>query len=306
MKELTKVEIISNTYTSDILANTSFLINSFIKYIAGKKQDPLIPKLIALGALLVGNSSERTYKVCAMYGIMHTATCIHKNVDNASVEGSFKKIRNVWQSKLAVLLGDLLLSKGMLYAVKNKEYNLLKEISASLNVSTISELNKIKLRNKVIIEEDDYIKFIAKKSTSNVHTCLSLGYKTSSNYTKGEIPESISNDLGLIFQLKADLLKLEKYYKQQTGDYTLLYPFIISYNKTGKEEKSEINNIVRKSRHNKNETKEIQQFISRFQGIEKTKLLIDTLIKNIKKNILKQIDIAQQNNVEELLIKIIH
>jgi octaprenyl-diphosphate synthase len=184
------------------------LLDVVLKYLLRRKGKQMRPILVFLTAKLLGKPTDSTYTAAALIEILHTATLIHDDVVDESNErrGSFS-INAIWKSKVAVLIGDFLLAKGMLLAVHKKEYEILNLVADVVKEMSEGELMQIRNSRKLNISEDEYFEIIRKKTATLISCCSACGAKSVG------MPEEIVVKmqhfgvlLGIAFQIKDDLL----------------------------------------------------------------------------------------------------
>jgi octaprenyl-diphosphate synthase len=213
-----------------------------------------------------------------MLELLHTATLIHDDVVDEAYQrrGAFS-INALWRSKIAVLVGDFLLSKGLLLSVKHKTYDLLEIMSEAVREMSEGELLQIEKSRKQDVDEDTYFEIIRKKTATLIASCAANG-ACSVNASDETIEEMrlFGEYLGIAFQIKDDLLDytsssvIGKPSYQDIKEKKLTLPLIFALSKASSKEKHRVLKIVR--RHNKNSTKvkEVVNFVKSSGGIEYT------------------------------------
>ena len=138
-----------------------------------EKEKQMRPMFVFLSAKLFGEISEKTYRAAAMIELLHTATLVHDDViDDSNFRRGFFSINSLWQNKIAVLVGDFLLSKGLLLAVKNKEFDLLEIMSEAVKNMSEGELLQIEKARNLDIDEEIYFNIIRQKTASLIAALL--------------------------------------------------------------------------------------------------------------------------------------
>src|SRR5699024_3507274 len=186
------------------------LLNKITQYILktkGKQMRPMFVLFSCFSAGLCGEISESTYRGAALVELSHTASLVHDDVvDNANERRGFFSINALWRNKIAVLIGDYLLAKGLLLSVKNEEYKLLKIVAEAVEEMSEGELLQIEKARHLDIEEDVYYEIIRKKTASVISSCCESGAVSA-----GASEELVSKmkdfgeKIGLAFQIKDDL-----------------------------------------------------------------------------------------------------
>lgn len=184
------------------------LLNVILQYLLRRKGKQMRPILVFLSAKLFGKPNESTFTAAALIEILHTATLIHDDVvDESNERRGFFSINAIWKSKIAVLLGDFLLAKGLLLAINKKEYAILDLVSNAVKEMSEGELMQIQKSRKLNISESEYFEIIRKKTATLISSCSACGAQSM------KTPEEIVSKmryfgelLGIAFQIKDDLL----------------------------------------------------------------------------------------------------
>ncbi len=268
-----------NGYFKNELKSNVRLLDAVNRYIIKRKGKEVRPILVFLTAKLVGKINQSTYIAAALTQLLHTATLVHDDVvDEAYERRGFFSINALWKSKVAVLVGDYLLSKGMLIALQNKEYNQLEVVSEAVKAMSEGELLQLKKSKQLNITESIYFDIIGKKTASLIAACTQLGaLSVNASPKQQELLKQFGYNLGIAFQIKDDLFDYEKQgaIGKPTGndikEKKLTLPLIyVLQNITPKERRWALNII---KRHNKNKTKvnELIAFVKEHGGIDYTR-----------------------------------
>lgn len=236
------------------------------------------PMFVFLTAKLFGNVNQSTYTAATLIELMHTATLVHDDVvDDADKRRGFFSINALWKSKIAVLTGDYLLSKGLLIAVKNKEFQLLEIVSEAVKEMAEGELLQIEKSRKLDITEETYFDIIYKKTATLIASCMVAGAK-SANANNDEIRKlkEFGKYVGIAFQIKDDLFDYQK--TNLTGkpsgndiqEKKITLPLIYALNNTSRSEKRRILKIIQKHNTNKVKVAEVIEFVSKNGGLKHT------------------------------------
>lgn len=187
------------------------LLNTISDYLYRRKGKQFRPLLVLLSAKACGEPGMRSYRAATFIELLHTATLIHDDVvDDSHKRRGFFSINALWKNKVAVLTGDYLLSKGLLLAVENQDFDLLKIVSEATREMSEGELLQIEKARRLDIEENIYFDIITKKTASFTAACCAAG--ASSSNAPSEIIEALYKfglNLGIAFQLKDDLFDYE-------------------------------------------------------------------------------------------------
>ena len=183
------------------------LLDKIMHYIIKRKGKQMRPMFVFLSAKVFGQTTDSTYRAAAMIELLHTATLVHDDVvDDANMRRGFFSINALWKNKIAVLVGDYLLSKGLLLAVENEEFDLLKIMSNSVKEMSEGELLQIEKARKLDITEAVYYDIIRQKTATLIASCCASG--ANSVGVSSETVEKMrlfGEYVGIAFQIKDDL-----------------------------------------------------------------------------------------------------
>ena len=262
-----EMEIFENKFSKLMLSDVP-LLNRITHYIIKRKGKQMRPMLIFLCSKLLssGNVNEKVYRGASVIELIHTATLIHDDVvDESNKRRGFFSINAIWKNKIAVLVGDFLLSKGMLLCIDNKDYDILDVISESVKQMSEGELLQIEKAKKLDIDEETYFEIIKKKTASLISSCCKIA-AVSVNSPSSEIKKiaKIGMHIGIAFQIKDDLFD---YGKKTIGkprgidikQKKITLPLIYTLNNVNKSEKRWLINSLKK---NKKSRALINQIIS--------------------------------------------
>ena len=195
------------SHFKDSMKSTVPLFDKITYYIVQRKGKQIRPLFVFLTAKLFGEVSEKTHNAAAMIELLHTATLVHDDVvDDADMRRGFFSINALWKNKIAVLVGDYLLSRGLLLALNNDHFDLLKILSIAVKEMSEGELLQIEKARKLDIKEGIYYDIIRQKTASLIAASTSSGAKSVT-----DDPEIIENmrrfgeTIGMAFQIKDDL-----------------------------------------------------------------------------------------------------
>jgi len=248
-------------------------------YIIKRKGKQMRPMFVLLSAKLFGQIDEKTYRAASMIELLHTATLVHDDViDESNFRRGFFSINALWKNKIAVLVGDFLLSKGLLLAVKNEEFDLLKIMSKAVQEMSEGELLQIEKARKFDINEAVYFNIIRQKTATLIAACCASGcISVTQNKELVRKMHLFGEKAGMAFQIKDDLFD----YTQSTligkptaidiREQKMTLPLIYTINTVDKKLKKHIINIIKN--HNKDEKKvaEIVKIVEENGGIKYAK-----------------------------------
>ncbi len=265
-----------NDIFKDSMRSNVSIVDLVARYIIRQKGKKIRPLLVLLSAKLAGQVSERSYRGAVLVELLHTATLIHDDVvDNADKRRGMWSINALFKNKVAVLMGDYLLSRGLMIAVNGKDFDFLGVITNAVKRMSEGELLQIRKTRKLDIDEETYFKVISDKTASLLETCCTIGALSATD-NKDEI-DALSNfghSLGMSFQIRDDILDYEGSTsligKPVGGDIKekkITLPLIYSLNKVSKSEAARIRKIL-KNGSDKTKVKEIMQFVRDNNGID--------------------------------------
>jgi octaprenyl-diphosphate synthase len=253
------------------------LLDKIMHYIIKRKGKQMRPMFVFLSAKMFGETTDSTYRAAAMIELLHTATLVHDDVvDDSNKRRGFFSINAIWKNKIAVLVGDYLLSKGLLLAVENDEFELLRIMSNSVREMSEGELLQIEKARKLDITEKVYYDIIRQKTATLIASCCASG--TNSVGMDKETIEKMrlfGEYTGIAFQIKDDLFDYGsdgETIGKPTGidikEKKMTLPLIYSLNNASSSDKNRIIKIVKKHNENKNKVKEVINFVIETGGIE--------------------------------------
>ncbi len=263
----------------DAMKSKVSLVDKIMHYIVKRKGKQLRPMFVFLSAGVCGTINESTYRAASLIELLHTATLVHDDVvDDALLRRSFFSINAIWKNKIAVLVGDYLLSRGLLLSVEHKEYKLLEIVSNAVREMSEGELLQIEKARRLDIDEEVYYQIIRQKTASLIASCCGCGAASvQQNEEVISKMKLIGETIGIAFQIKDDLFDFEK--SISTGkpsgidikERKLTLPIIYSLNNSSSTEKRHIINIIKNDNENSAKVKEVLSFVSDKKGIEYAK-----------------------------------
>ncbi len=252
------------------------LLNIVTRYVLRRKGKQMRPLFVFLSSKLTGEITESTYTGASLIELMHTATLVHDDVVDDSNErrGTFS-IKAIWNSKVAVLLGDYLLAKGLLLAVEKKDFELLEIVSNASKDMSEGELVQIQKSRSLNIDTDTYYEVIRKKTASLIAACTACG--ASSTGADQEIVDRVHEmgiNIGMAFQIKDDLFDYQSHgiIGKPTGNdikekkFTL--PLIYALNQAEAGKRKAMIRKIRNGNRNQRVVNEVVQFVKDMGGIE--------------------------------------
>jgi octaprenyl-diphosphate synthase len=253
------------------------LLNRITYYIVNRKGKQMRPMFVFLTAKLVsgGVVNERTYRGASVIELIHTATLVHDDVvDESSKRRGFFSINALWKNKIAVLVGDYLLSKGLLLSIDNGDFDLLRIISVAVREMSEGELLQIEKARRLDITEEVYYDIIRQKTATLIAACCSLGAcSVNPDSPDVETFRKFGELIGMAFQIKDDLFDYgEEKIGKPTGidikEQKMTLPLIYVLNNCSKEERRWMVNTVKNHNKDKKRVKEIIAFVKEKGGLD--------------------------------------
>ena len=273
-----EMELFEKKFKDSMQSNVP-LLNRITYYIIRRKGKQMRPMFVFLVAKMVsdGGFDERTYRGASVVELIHTATLVHDDVvDDSNRRRGFFSINALWKNKIAVLVGDFLLSKGLLLSIDNEDFDLLKLISIAVREMSEGELLQIEKARKLDISEDIYFEIIRQKTATLIAACCGIG-AASVGATEETVEQrhKFGEYIGITFQIKDDLFDYsEEKIGKPTGidikEQKMTLPLIYTLNNCSSKEKGWIINSVKKYNRDKVRVKEVIWFVKNQGGIEYT------------------------------------
>ena len=252
-----------------------FLLDKITQFILKTKGKQIRPIFVFLCAKLVGEITEKTHRGASMIELIHTATLVHDDVvDESFKRRGFFSINALWKNKIAVLVGDYLLSKSVIISTENQDFDILAVISKTIREMSEGELLQLEKSRKLDITEDVYYEIIRKKTATLIAACCEVG--AISNNVNVELAQKMRDFgtyTGIAFQIKDDLFDYLK--KNATGkplgidikEKKLTLPLIYAMNSVKKDERKYYFNIVKNYSHETDKVNELMEFVKKSGGI---------------------------------------
>ncbi len=253
------------------------LLNRITHYIVNRKGKQMRPMFVFLVAKMVsgGEIEERTYRGASVIELIHTASLVHDDVvDDSNRRRGFFSVNALWKNKIAVLIGDYLLSKGMLVCIDNDDFDLLKIISVAVREIVEGELLQIEKARNLDITEEIYYEIIRQKTATLIAACCSLGAcSVEPNSDSVEKMRKFGELIGMAFQIKDDLFDYgDTAIGKPTGidikEQKMTLPLIYTLNHCTIEKKKWLINSVKNHNKNKQRVKEVIDFVKMSGGLE--------------------------------------
>jgi len=252
------------------------LLNRITYYIVNRKGKQMRPMFVFLTAKMIseGTVNDRTYRGACVIELIHTATLVHDDVvDDSNRRRGFFSINALWKNKIAVLVGDYLLSKGLLLSIDNGDFDLLRIISVAVREMSEGELLQIEKARRLDITEDIYYEIIRQKTATLIAACCALGAKSvSEDEVQVETMRKFGELIGMAFQIKDDLFDYtDEAIGKPTGidikEQKMTLPLIHALNNCSDKEKSWCINSIKNHNKDKKRVKEVIQFVKDKNGL---------------------------------------
>lgn len=318
MKEIEKIkfpikkemELFEAKFLKSMNSNVP-LLNRITHYVVNRKGKQMRPMFVFLTAKMITNGviNEKVYRAASVIELIHTATLVHDDVvDSSYMRRGFFSLNALWKNKIAVLVGDFLLSKGMLLCIDNDDFDLLKLISKSVKDMSQGELLQIEKARRLDIDEETYFEIVRKKTASLISSCCALG-ASASGVSKDKIDQfsNFGEKIGIAFQLKDDLFDYgEKKIGKPTGidirEKKLTLPLIYTLNNSSKSKKRWLINCIKNHNNDKKVVKEVISYVKESGGIEYTVLKL----KSFQKAAIDALNDYPDNQFKQSLIELVN
>ncbi|WP_010523312.1 polyprenyl synthetase family protein [Aquimarina agarivorans] len=263
---------------SNSMSSKVALLNRITHYIVNRKGKQMRPMFVFLVAKMLSENkmvNERTFRGASVIELIHTATLVHDDVvDDSNMRRGFFSINALWKNKIAVLVGDYLLSKGLLLSIDNEDFDLLKIISVAVREMSEGELLQIEKARKLDISEDVYYDIIRQKTATLIAACCSLGAASVQPNTEHvEKMRKFGELIGMAFQIKDDLFDYgDTAIGKPTGidikEQKMTLPLIHALNKADSKDRNWLINSVKNHNKNKLRVKQVIQKVKDLGGLE--------------------------------------
>jgi len=250
------------------------LLDTIMNYIVQRKGKQMRPMFVFLTAGCVGEITEKTYRGAALIELLHTATLVHDDVvDESDYRRGFFSINAVWKNKIAVLVGDYLLSKGLLLSVDHKDFDLLTSVSTAVREMAEGELLQIEKARKLDNTEDVYFDIIRKKTATLIAACCAVGVQsTDADEKYVELAHQFGEKVGIAFQIKDDLFdygdaEIGKPLGIDIKEKKMTLPLIYALQNTTRSLRKQMIKTIKNDSDNPVKVKEVIEFVKSTGGI---------------------------------------
>jgi octaprenyl-diphosphate synthase len=251
------------------------LLDKIMNYIVKRKGKQIRPMFVFLSAGVCGEITESTYRGAALIELLHTASLVHDDVvDDANYRRGFFSVNALWKNKIAVLVGDYLLSRGLLLSVDHGDFSFLQIISTAMREMSEGELMQMEKARQLDINEDVYFEIIRQKTASLISSCCAVGASSAAadidTVAKARL---FGEKVGIAFQIKDDLFdygtdEIGKPLGIDIKEKKMTLPLIYALNQAGWWEKRRIINIVKNESDKPKKVREVIDFVKQSGGID--------------------------------------
>lgn len=271
--EMSEFEI---RFKKSMKSNTP-LLDKISNYIIKRKGKQMRPMFVFLTAKMCGEINDSTYTAASLIELLHTATLVHDDVvDDANLRRGFFSINALWKNKIAVLVGDFLLSRGLLLSVDNGEFNLLRIVSNAVREMSEGELLQMEKARKLNITEEVYFEIIRQKTASLIAACCQSGaHSVNAGADAEERMRLFGEKVGIAFQIKDDLFDYNtngSAIGKPTGidikEKKMTLPLIYALSKATPSDRRWIIKTIKRDNNNKSKVQEVIDYVYKSGGIE--------------------------------------
>lgn len=254
------------------------LIDRITHYIVKRKGKQMRPMFVFFSAGLCGGINEATYRGAALVELLHTASLVHDDVvDNAYQRRSFFSVNAIWKNKIAVLVGDFLLAKGLSLSLQNKDFGLLEIVTDAVNHMSEGELLQIEKARRMDIEESVYFEVIRQKTASLIASCCACGAASAdAGADTVKKMHKFGEQIGIAFQIKDDLFDfgvddVGKPLGNDIKEKKLTLPLIYALQQANRSERRYIINLVKNHNEDNKKVGEVIAFVQNSGGMDYAK-----------------------------------
>jgi octaprenyl-diphosphate synthase len=270
-KELAEFEqFFSSTMKSDVP-----LLDKVTHYLVKRKGKQIRPLFVFLSCKMFSETNAKSFDAAALVELLHTATLVHDDVvDDANERRGYFSVNALWKNKIAVLVGDYMLSRILLLSIEKQNTDLLAIIARSVREMSEGELLQIEKARKLDITEDVYFEVIRKKTASLIATCCEAGYLASGGTVHREVMRLFGEKVGLAFQLKDDIFdfgsaaEIGKPTGNDIREQKMTLPIIYTLNNAPAAEATELRNIIKNHNDSESHIRKAIDLVKRNKGIE--------------------------------------
>lgn len=271
-----EIELFQQRY-KQVLYSRNTLVDKVTRYVLKQQGKQIRPAMVLLSAQLCGGVTDSSYRAAIMVELLHSATLIHDDVvDGAEMRRGLPSINALWKNKISVLMGDYLLSRGLLYSLDHNDYGFLHLVSEAVRRMSEGEILQIQKTRSLDITEEDYLSVISDKTASLISSSCAMGAQSATtDEAKIACLKNYGEYLGLAFQIRDDLLDYtgdSKKTGKQMGidikDKKITLPLIYALRQAPISEQNHIRSILKSSRKRAVKSGEVMAFVRAKGGLE--------------------------------------
>lgn len=284
------------------------LLDQIMKYIIHRKGKQIRPMFVFLTAGALGKISDATHRGAALIELLHTATLVHDDVvDDSNYRRSFFSINALWKNKIAVLVGDYLLSRGLLLSVENEDFELLKIVSTAVKEMSEGELLQIEKARKLDITEEVYFEVIRQKTASLIASCCAVGASSvGCDAQRVADAKNLGEKIGMAFQIKDDLFDYgDAEIGKPTGidikEKKMTLPLIYALNQATWSEKRRIIGLIKNESNKPSKVAEVIEFVKKSGGIQYTQQVMQRFVNEAHSILQTFPDTLYRKSLEDLI-----
>ena len=285
------------------------LLDKITHYIVKRKGKQIRPMFVFLTAKSLGDINEATHRGAALIELLHTATLVHDDVvDEAYERRGFFSLNALWKNKIAVLVGDYLLSRGLLLATENGDFKQLQIVSNAVRQMSEGELLQIEKSRGINVSEEVYFQIIRQKTATLIASCCACGASSVGNDDAMiEKMRQTGEKIGIAFQIKDDLFdyglggKIGKPTGIDIREKKTTLPFIYAINNSQNGSGKRALRLFKKDRKSKKDVEEVIDFVLNSGGIE----YAERKMREISSEAIAELQRLPQNDARESLIELV-
>ncbi len=270
----------------DFMRSDVMLLDKITNYIVKSKGKQMRPMFVFLSAGMCGTIGEVTYRGASLVELLHTATLVHDDVvDESNYRRGFFSINALWKNKVAVLVGDYLLSRGLLLSIDNGDFELLRIVSNAVREMSEGELLQIEKSRKLDITEEVYFEIIRQKTATLISACCGVGASsTGADKATVDLMKDFGEKIGIAFQIKDDLFdygtaEVGKPLGIDIKERKMTLPLIYALKNASDKDRKHIIYLVKNKNNKADKINEVIEFVRKSGGIEYTQNVMQTYYK---------------------------
>jgi len=290
------------------MKSSVLLLDKITSYIVKRKGKQLRPMLVLLSAHICGEVGEPTFRGAALIELLHTATLVHDDVvDDSNYRRGFFSVNALWKNKIAVLVGDYLLSRGLLLSVQNKDFHLLELVSDAVRLMSEGELLQIEKARRLDITENIYYEVIRQKTASLIASCCAVGAASATTDVQAiELMKQFGEKVGMAFQIKDDLFD---YGDEEIGkpvgidikEKKMTLPLIYALQQGTSAEKRHIIDLIKNNSHKASAVSEVISYVKNKGGLVYAQQVMKDYQTQARKLLLQMPESVYRNSMEALV-----